>query len=316
MPASSVHVENLTRRYGETIALDDISFQVGKGELFGFIGPDGAGKTTLFRILTTLLLPDEGICRVEGYDVVREYKKIRNMSGYMPGKFSLYQDLTVEENLNFFATIFGTTLRENYDLIKDIYKQIEPFKTRKAGKLSGGMKQKLALSCALIHKPVILFLDEPTTGVDAVSRLEFWEMLKRLKDAGITILVSTPYMDEASLCDRVALMQGGKIMSVSTPREVIGHYPLNLLSVKLGDIYHLLDELRNYPGVHSVYAFGQSAHVAFREQDIDKDHLSDFLTKKKHQSIEIRPVEAGIEDCFMELMNAPSPGLKPAAPPS
>jgi ABC-2 type transport system ATP-binding protein len=248
MTAVSVRVENLTRRYGETTALDDISFHVGKGELFGFIGPDGAGKTTLFRILTTLLLPDAGTCTVEGFDVVKDYRKIRNMSGYMPGRFSLYQDLTVEENLNFFATIFGTTLRENYDLISDIYRQIEPFKKRKAGKLSGGMKQKLALSCALIHKPEILFLDEPTTGVDAVSRLEFWEMLKRLKAAGITILVSTPYMDEASLCDRVALMQGGRIMSVSTPQEVISRYPLNLLSVKAGDIYSLLGELRGTRG--------------------------------------------------------------------
>ena len=305
MPAVSVRVENLTRRFGETTALDDISFHVGRGELFGFIGPDGAGKTTLFRILTTLLLPDSGTCTVEGHDVVRDYKKIRNMSGYMPGRFSLYQDLTVEENLNFFATIFGTTLRENYDLIKDIYRQIEPFKTRKAGKLSGGMKQKLALSCALIHKPEILFLDEPTTGVDAVSRLEFWEMLKRLKAGGITILVSTPYMDEASLCDRVALMQGGRIMSISTPREVIGNYPLNLLSVKAGDIYNLLGELRDYPGVHSVYAFGQSAHVAFRDRDIDSGHLTDFLTMQNHQSVEISKIEANIEDCFMELMNTP-----------
>ncbi len=307
MLSVSVHAENLTKRFGETLALDNISFDVGRGELFGFIGPDGAGKTTLFRILTTLLLTDTGLCSVEGFDVVKNYKNIRNICGYMPGKFSLYQDLTVEENLNFFATIFGTTLRENYDLIKDIYQQIEPFKTRKAGKLSGGMKQKLALSCALIHKPDVLFLDEPTTGVDAVSRLEFWEMLKRLKSAGITILVSTPYMDEASLCDRVALMQGGRIMSISAPREVTGNYPLNLLSVKAGDIYNLLGELRDYPGVHSVYAFGQSAHVTFRDDDIDKGNLSEFLIKKNHTSVEITAIEATIEDCFMELMNTPSP---------
>ncbi len=307
MLSVSVHAENLNKRFGETIALDNISFDVVKGELFGFIGPDGAGKTTLFRILTTLLLTDTGSCSVEGFDVVKNYKNIRNICGYMPGKFSLYQDLTVEENLNFFATIFGTTVRENYDLIKDIYQQIEPFKTRKAGKLSGGMKQKLALSCALIHKPEVLFLDEPTTGVDAVSRLEFWEMLKRLKSAGITILVSTPYMDEASLCDRVALMQGGRIMSISAPREVTGKYPLNLFSVKAGDIYNLLGELRDYPGVYSVYAFGQSAHVAFREGDIDKSSLSEFLIKKNHKSVEITAIEATIEDCFMELMNAPSP---------
>jgi ABC-2 type transport system ATP-binding protein len=305
MPAASVHVQQLTKRFGETLALDNISFDVARGELFGFIGPDGAGKTTLFRILTTLLLADTGICSVEGHDVVKDYKKIRKISGYMPGKFSLYHDLTVEENLTFFATIFGTTVSENYELVKEIYQQIEPFKNRKAGKLSGGMKQKLALSCAMIHKPEVLFLDEPTTGVDAVSRLEFWEMLKRLKAAGITILVSTPYMDEASLCDRVALMQNGRIMTISTPEEVIGNYPLSLLSVKAGDIYNLLGELRTYPGVHSVYAFGQSAHVAFGQRNIEKNALSDFLKKNKHESVEITPIEATIEDCFMELMKTP-----------
>ena len=305
MPVASVHVQHLTKRFGETLALDNISFEAGKGELFGFIGPDGAGKTTLFRILTTLLLADEGSCTVEGFDVVKDYRKIRKICGYMPGKFSLYQDLTVEENLNFFATIFGTTIHENYDLVREIYQQIEPFKNRKAGKLSGGMKQKLALSCAMIHKPGVLFLDEPTTGVDAVSRLEFWEMLKRLKAAGITILVSTPYMDEAGLCDRVALMQNGKIMTISTPQEVVGNYPLSLLSVRAGDIYKLLGELRDYPGVHSVYAFGQSAHVAYLEKNVERSALSDFLEKNNHDSVEIRPVKATIEDCFMELMNTP-----------
>jgi ABC-type multidrug transport system ATPase subunit len=306
MPDKSIDVLHLTKRYGETLALDDISFDVARGEIFGFIGPDGAGKTTLFRILTTLLLADKGTCSVEGLDVIKDYRKIRKISGYMPGRFSLYQDLTVEENLNFFATIFGTTIKENYDLVKDIYQQIEPFKNRKAGKLSGGMKQKLALSCAMIHKPDVLFLDEPTTGVDAVSRLEFWEMLKRLKFAGITILVSTPYMDEASLCDRVALMQNGRIMTISTPQEVIRNYPLSLLSVKTDDIYNLLGELRDYPGVHSVYAFGQTAHVAFKDRSIEPESLSDFLRKKKHKKVEIMPVEASIEDCFMELMNTPS----------
>jgi ABC-type multidrug transport system ATPase subunit len=305
MPEPSVQVNQLTKRYGTTIALDNITLDVEKGELFGFIGPDGAGKTTLFRILTTLLLADHGTCSVEGFDVVKDYKKIRKICGYMPGRFSLYHDLTVEENLNFFATIFGTTIRENYDLVKEIYQQIEPFRKRKAGKLSGGMKQKLALSCAMIHKPDVLFLDEPTTGVDAVSRLEFWEMLKRLKGAGITIVVSTPYMDEASLCDRVALMQSGHIMTISTPQEVVGNYPLSLLSVKAGDIYKLLGELRVYPGIHSVYAFGQSAHVAFKEQNVNQADLLDFLKQNNHQSVEITPIEAGIEDCFMELMNTP-----------
>ncbi len=305
MPDNSVHVQHLTKRFGETLALDDVTFDVARGELFGFIGPDGAGKTTLLRILTTLLLADSGMCSVEGYDVVKDHKQIRKICGYMPGKFSLYQDLTVEENLNFFATIFGTTIRENYDLVKEVYQQIEPFKNRKAGKLSGGMKQKLALSCAMIHKPDVLFLDEPTTGVDAVSRLEFWEMLKRLKAAGITILVSTPYMDEAGLCDRVALVQNGRIMTISTPQEVIRNYPMSLLSVKAGDIYHLLGELRQYPGVHSVHAFGQSAHVAFREVEIDQDTLARFLRKNKHESVEITTIEATIEDCFMELMTTP-----------
>ncbi|MDP1623463.1 MAG: ABC transporter ATP-binding protein [Bacteroidales bacterium] len=305
MPVTSVNVQHLTKRFGETLALDDITFDAGKGELFGFIGPDGAGKTTLFRIMTTLLLPDAGICKVEGYDVVKDYRKIRSICGYMPGKFSLYHDLTVEENLNFFATIFGTTIRENYDLVKEIYQQIEPFKDRKAGKLSGGMKQKLALSCAMIHKPEILFLDEPTTGVDAVSRLEFWEMLKRLKRSGITILVSTPYMDEAGLCDRVALMQNGRIMTINTPRNIIRNYPLSLLSVKAGDIYRLLGDLRKYPDVHSVYPFGQSAHVAFHGPDIEKESLEKFLNKKNHDVVEIMQVEATIEDCFMELMKTP-----------
>src|SRR6185369_2897422 len=220
MPA--VTVNNVVKKYGTkkqvVEALKGISFEVKEGELFGIIGPDGAGKTSLFRILTTLLLPDGGNATVDNLDVVKDFKSIRNRVGYMPGRFSLYQDLTVAENMEFFATIFNTSIEENYDLVKDIYSQIEPFKDRRAGKLSGGMKQKLALSCALIHRPVVLFLDEPTTGVDAVSRKEFWEMLRKLKQQGITILVSTPYMDEASLCDRVALMQNGKLLSVNTPR--------------------------------------------------------------------------------------------------
>lgn len=302
MSADSVIASHLVKRYGETTALDRISFRVGKGELFGFIGPDGAGKTSLFRILTTLLLPDEGTCSVEGFDVVRDYRRIRSLSGYMPGRFSLYQDLTVEENLSFFATIFGTTIRENYDLVKDIYRQIEPFKTRKAGKLSGGMKQKLALSCAMIHKPDVLFLDEPTTGVDAVSRVEFWEMLQRLRSAGITILVSTPYMDEASLCDRVALIQGGRIMQINTPAEVIAGFPMPMLSVKSSDIYRLLADLRAYPGVRSVHAFGQAAHVAYREGSVHPAELERWLREKQHHPVEIQPVTPGIEDCFMELM--------------
>lgn len=298
----SVVVRNLTKMFGETLALDNISFDVARGELFGFIGPDGAGKTTLIRILTTLMLPDKGSATVEGSDVVKDYKKIRSIAGYMPGRFSLYQDLTVEENLKFFATIFGTTIEQNYDLIRDIYIQIEPFKDRKAGKLSGGMKQKLALSCALIHKPDVLFLDEPTTGVDAVSRREFWEMLKRLKEGGITILVSTPYMDEASLCDRVALMQAGRIMKISTPHEVVTSYPLSLLSVRAGDIHRLLKELGDYPGTHSVFAFGQTVHLAFASGTVKTDELTTFLHENRHAEVEILQIEPNIEDCFMELM--------------
>jgi len=306
MTQISISVKDLRKTFGDITALDAVTFEVKKGELFGFIGPDGAGKTTLFRILTTLLLPDGGKIVVEGYDVVKEYKKIRKIAGYMPGKFSLYMDLTVEENLRFYATIFGTTIEENYHLIKEIYSQIEPYKTRKAGKLSGGMKQKLALSCALIHKPVVLFLDEPTTGVDAVSRKEFWEMLQRLKENGITIMVSTPYMDEASLCDRVALIQDGKIMKISTPGEVVSDYTYQLFSVITGDIYNLLSDLKSYPGVHSIHAFGQSAHLSFQNDVITEDGLILFLQKQGHKDIKIERIVPNIEDCFMDLMMTPN----------
>jgi len=298
----SVKVENLIKSFGETTALNNISFEVGNGELFGFIGPDGSGKTTLFRILTSLLIPDRGNAYVEGFDVVKEYRKIRSICGYMPGKFSLYQDLTVEENLNFFATIFGTTLKKNYYLIKDIYSQIEPFRTRRAGNLSGGMKQKLALSCALIHKPKVLFLDEPTTGVDAVSRREFWEMLKRLKSDNITILVSTPYMEEAGLCDRVALMQTGKLMQLCKPDEVILNYPYSLFSVKSFDTYKLLNDLKALPKVYSVNLFGQSVHLAIRETSVDLGELFRYLEGLNHNGLEINSIEPTIEDCFIELM--------------
>jgi ABC-2 type transport system ATP-binding protein len=308
MEPVSISVKDLTKTFGDIIALDAISFEVKKGELFGFIGPDGAGKTTLFRILVSLLLPDAGSAVVEGYEVVKDFKKIRKIVGYMPGRFSLYMDLTVEENLRFYATIFGTTIEENYHLVKDIYSQIEPFKTRKAGKLSGGMKQKLALSCAMIHKPRILFLDEPTTGVDAVSRKEFWEMLRRLKESGISIIVSTPYMDEAGLCDRVALIQNGKIMKISTPAKVVSGYPFRLYSVRSDDTYKLLHDLQNYPGTHSVHAFGQYAHFSPGKEDLSSPDLVSFLGQKGHKDIEVKTIVPNIEDCFMELMTAPSPG--------
>ena len=298
----SIIVNNISRNYGSVKALDDVSFEVPKGELFGFIGPDGAGKTTLFRILATLVLPDKGTASVEGYDVVKDFKKIRKILGYMPGRFSLYMDLSVEENLSFYATIFGTTIKENYDLIKDIYCQIEPFKTRRAGKLSGGMKQKLALCCALIHKPAVIFLDEPTTGVDAVSRMEFWEMLRRLKESNITIMVSTPYMDEASLCDRVALIQDGKIMKISRPEKIVADYRYRLWAVRSGRFFELLSDLHAYPGVHSVYAFGQAAHVAFDKSGISVDDLRQHLIHTGHADVGIAEIRPTIEDCFMELM--------------
>lgn len=302
MDNPSISVKHISKSYDTVKALDDISFEVPKGELFGFIGPDGAGKTTLFRILATLILPDEGMASVEGLDVVKDFKKIRRILGYMPGRFSLYMDLSVEENLSFYATIFGTTIEKNYDLVKDIYRQIEPFKTRRAGNLSGGMKQKLALCCALIHKPAVIFLDEPTTGVDAVSRVEFWEMLRRLKESDITIMVSTPYMDEASLCDRVALIQDGKIMKISRPDEIVADYHNRLWAVRSEKFFELLKDLHGYPGVHSVHAFGQAAHVSTIKTSDITDDLQRYLTAAGHKNVMIEEITPSIEDCFMELM--------------
>jgi ABC-type multidrug transport system ATPase subunit len=296
-----ITISHISKSYGKIKALSDISFKVKPGELFGLIGPDGAGKTTLFRILTTLLLPDEGVATVAGYDVVKEYKDIRNNVGYMPGKFSLYQDLTIEENLHFFATIFGTTVEENYELIKDIYVQIEPFKHRRAGKLSGGMKQKLALSCALIHKPKVLFLDEPTTGVDPVSRKEFWEMLKRLQQTGITILVSTPYMDEAALCDRIALIQHGKILEIDSPKMIVKHYPKPLYNVKAHNMYLLINSLNHYEHKHSVYPFGEFIHYTDSRKDFNPDDLKNYLEHENLFHVEIETTTPTIEDTFMEL---------------
>ncbi len=300
---TAVSISNIIKRYGTkkavTTALHGISFDVQQGELFGLIGPDGAGKTSLFRILTTLLLAEEGTATVDGFDVVKDYKEIRKRVGYMPGRFSLYQDLTVKENLDFFATIFNTTIEENYDLIKDIYSQIEPFKDRRAGKLSGGMKQKLALSCALIHRPSVLFLDEPTTGVDAVSRKEFWEMLKRLKEQGITILVSTPYMDEASLCDRVALIQSGKIMSIDTPAGIVKQFGKKLLSAKSADMLALLKVLNDQEQVENAYPFGEYHHIVLKEDG--EAQLREALTQKGFK-FEMKETEANIEDCFIRLM--------------
>lgn len=297
----SVSVSRLSKSYTSIKALDNVSFEVQKGELFGIIGPDGAGKTTLFRLLTTLILPDSGSAVVEDFDVVKDYASVRRIIGYMPGKFSLYQDLTVEENLNFFATVFNTTVKENYHLIEDIYKHIEPFKTRRAGKLSGGMKQKLALSCALIHKPKVLFLDEPTTGVDPVSRKEFWEMLLKLKSQGITIIVSTPYMDEARLCDRIALMQNGKFLRIDSPENIIASYPQRLLSVTADNMHRLLNDLRSCPYVKSSFSFGASYHVTMVES-ATAAMLDEYLINKGYGNIDITEIKPTVEDCFMLML--------------
>jgi len=296
---SAISVHDIKRSYGKVAALKGLSFEVEKGEIFGIIGPDGAGKTTLFRILTTLLLADSGTALVDGNDLVKEYKEIRKKVGYMPGRFSLYQDLTVEENLKVFATIFNTTIEANYHLIKDIYQQIEPFKKRRAGALSGGMKQKLALSCALIHEPVVLFLDEPTTGVDPVSRKELWAMLKKLQNHGITILVSTPYMDEAGLCDRIALIQEGAFMKIDTPENIVKEYDQVLWALKSDDMSKLLKDLRANPEIKSCFAFGDTHHITVGETT--PSALQDYLKEKGHDHISITQINASIEDCFMEL---------------
>ncbi len=303
---ADVELNNIVKTYskGEIKAVNDVSFHVNKGELFGLIGPDGAGKTSIFRILTTLLLPDSGTASVNGYDVVKDYKTIRKNVGYMPGKFSLYQDLSVEENLNFFATVFNTSIAENYNLIKDIYILLEPFKARKAGKLSGGMKQKLALCCALIHRPTVLFLDEPTTGVDVVSRKEFWEMLKGLKEQGITILVATSYMDEANLCERIGLMQNGNIISINTPDTIIKKFPDTLYAVRANNMSKLQNMLKNIPQIKSCYSFGDFHHITFHNyNERSQNELIQSLHDSNFQDIEIKPITPSIEDCFINLMN-------------
>jgi ABC-type multidrug transport system ATPase subunit len=306
MPA--IEVRNLKRKYGKVEALKGISFSVPKGEIFGIIGPDGAGKTTLFRILTTLLMPDSGTAIVDGDDIIKDFRSIRKKVGYMPGRFSLYQDLSVEENLTVFASIFKTTIQENYHLVKDIYQQIEPFKKRRAGALSGGMKQKLALSCALIHKPTVLFLDEPTTGVDPVSRKEFWDMLANLKKQGITIIVSTPYMDEASLCDRIALIQEGSFLKIDPPQSIINDFESMIWSVKGQNMSKLLKDLRINENILTCYAFGDTHHITIdknnqeaKSETINQSILEEYLLEKGHSDIEIKEIRPGIEDCFMEL---------------
>ena len=296
---SIIEINNLSKSYGKTKALDNVSFNVERGELFGLIGPDGAGKTTLFRLLTTLLTPDEGSATIDGRDIVKDYLNIRSQVGYMPGRFSLYPDLTVEENLEFFAALFGVTIKESYDLIAPIYRQIEPFRKRRAGKLSGGMKQKLALSCALIHRPNVLFLDEPTTGVDAVSRREFWDMLSQLKTQGITILVSTPYMDEASRCDRIALCNEGHILGVNTPQNFVHDFNEMLYGIRAKDMFSLLQRARSIEGVAACYPFGEYHHLIANDNfnpSIFTSQLSDL------EGLEICTQEPSIEDVFIKLM--------------
>ncbi len=295
--------EGLTRRFGKTTAVDQAFLSLRPGEIFGLIGPDGAGKTTLFRLLLTLLLPDAGAARVLGFDVQRDFREVRRRVGYMPGRFSLYPDLTVEENVRFFASVFGTSLEENYELIKDIYRQIEPFKDRRAAALSGGMKQKLALSCALIHEPELLFLDEPTTGVDAVSRVEFWEMLARLRERGLTILVSTPYMDEASRCDRIALMQNGKLSEANTPKAVAAGFRQPLLAVSASGRVRLAALLRDYPHAASVQPFGETFHYADRRPSADPDDLRAYLSENGVADALVRPIEPTVEDAFIALLS-------------
>lgn len=303
--AASVIVEHVVKTYpngkDKVLALDDISFSVEKGELFGLIGPDGAGKSSLFRIMVTLLLADKGTVTVEGIDVVKDYMRIREISGYMPGRFSLYQDLSVEENLSFFATIFNTSIKENYNLIKDIYVQLEPFGKRKAGALSGGMKQKLALCCALIHRPKILFLDEPTTGVDAVSRVEFWDMLQSLKKEGISILVSTAYMDEASRCDKIALINNGRILATDSPSGISERFGEPLWAVKHADMYGLLTYLRNVPGISAVYPSGEYHHFTLSDSN-GPVKIMEQVVAAGFQDVFYKEINPNVEDVFMKKM--------------
>lgn len=301
----NIEIDNICKEYDGIIALNKISLSISSGELFGLIGPDGAGKTSLFRILTSLILPTSGKASIGKFDIVKDYKEIRRHTGYMPGRFSLYGDLTVEENLNFYASIFNTTVKQNYDLIKDIYVQIEPFKKRKAADLSGGMKQKLALSCALIHSPHLIILDEPTTGVDAVSRMEFWELLKKMQQRGITIVVSTPYMDEAALCDRVVLMQNGNLLAIDTPDNIVKSYKGSLFAVKTDNMHKLLDDLDKIENTSQVFRFGETIHITSDISDDKKyvEVVNTHLADVGYKDISIVKVEPVIEDCFLALMD-------------
>jgi ABC-2 type transport system ATP-binding protein len=299
----SVVVDNVKKYYGQVVALKGVSFSAHKGEIFGLIGPDGSGKSTLYKIMTTLLLPDSGTVEVDGFDVVKEYTEIRNRIGYMPSKFSLYKDLSVEENMKFFATLFKTSIEENYYLVKDIYSQIEPFKKRKARNLSGGMKQKLALSCALIHKPSVLFLDEPTTGVDPVSRKDLWTMLKKLSEQEITIIVSTPYMDEAKLCDRIALIKEGEFMKIDTPDGIVNSLHKKVMAVRGENMYLILNALRTLSVVEMAFAFGETNHITLKDSasDLSPADIVRMLEDKGFNNVDVKEIRAGVEDCYMVL---------------
>ena len=298
----AIEVNGISKSYDKVKALDHVSLEVQRGEIYGLIGPDGAGKTTLFKILVTLLNADEGNAKVDGLDVVSDYRKVRAKVGYMPGKFSLYPDLTIEENMEFFATLFGVTVEQNYDLVAPIYKQIEPFKKRRAGRLSGGMKQKLALSCALIHKPSVLFLDEPTTGVDAVSRSEFWDMLHNLREQGLSILVSTPYMDEASRCDRIALCNTGRILDIDSPQHMVEKFDGKLYGIKASDMYGLLKDLRDNNSIANCYTAGEYHHL-LASADFDAQAIEHRLAELGHEDLEIKPIAPDIEDVFIKLLS-------------
>ena len=300
---TSIIVDRVSKSYGSIKAVSNASIKIDEGCLFGLIGPDGAGKTTLFRMITTLLLCDEGNITVFGYDTLKDYKRIRQFIGYMPGRFSLYPDLTVKENLGFYATIFGTSIEQNYHLIKPVYSLIEPFRDRLAKDLSGGMKQKLALSCALIHNPRILVLDEPTTGVDAVSRKEFWDNLRSLKESGMTILVSTPYMDEAAMCDKIALMQVGVIMEYDQPGSILARYDKILFEIRLPERFDLLNKLRSLPEVKSAYLFGESIHVTMQSNGINRGSFTGILQNMGFTDVQVRSIQPDIEDCFIEAVD-------------
>ncbi|MDE5790170.1 MAG: ABC transporter ATP-binding protein [Muribaculaceae bacterium] len=296
----AVKIENLSKLYGKKEALSNINLKVEKGEMFGIIGPDGAGKSTLYKIMATLLLPDSGKASIFGLDTVRDYRKLREKIGYMPERFSLYQDLTVAENLNFFASLFGVKIKDSYDLIAPVFSQLEKFPNRKAGALSGGMKQKLALSCALIHRPDILLLDEPTTGVDAISRNEFWEMLSKLRERDITILVSTSYMDEANRCERIAMINKGRILEVGTPQNLVSRIGENLFNAVGENMFRLLSELRVMPEIEDCYTFGSTLHIVAKK-GFNPARAKLELEEKGLKEISIYPAKGDIEDLFIKL---------------